>query len=146
LRPITIAELAIQTSLHVRTVARLLGDAGLTPIGKNGRAIHYDSEKALKAIFRSGDSSKERLEAAKAELAEIELAERRGELLSRSNVIELWQRGISAFRARMLAIPSKIAGQFAPPGKLQQAEEALTQAIHEALAEVAGDGTGGGGA
>jgi phage terminase Nu1 subunit (DNA packaging protein) len=126
--------------MDVRTVARSIADAGMTPLSTRGRAKFYNSADALKAIYRTGESAKERLDAARAEIAEIDLAERRGEVLPHQKVLAHWQKLIAAFRARMLAIPSKIAGQFAPPGKLQQAEDALTAAIYEALAEVSGDG------
>jgi hypothetical protein len=140
MRPITIAEVAILCGRDVRTVGRALADAGVVEIGRKGRAVLYDSALAFKAIYRSGESARERLEVARAETAEMDLAQRRGELLAASDVAAARDSQNLAFRARILSIPSKIAGQFAPPGKLQQAEEALTSALHEALSELAGDG------
>jgi phage terminase Nu1 subunit (DNA packaging protein) len=119
-----------------------MADAALTPIGKKGKAILYDSAMALRAIFggRGNMSPADRLTDARCQIAEIDLAERRGEMIRGDAAVAAWERQTAAFRSRMLAIPSKIAGQFAPPGKLQQAEEALTTAIYEALAELVGDG------
>ena len=108
-------------------------------MSKRGRAVFYNSADALKAIYRSGESAKERLDVARAEIAELDLAERRGELLSAEQVGAYQVKRETAARARFLAIPSNVAGQIAPPGKLQKAEAILTTAIHEALAELAGD-------
>jgi phage terminase Nu1 subunit (DNA packaging protein) len=138
LKPTTIAELAILTGRDVRTVARQLGDAGIVALGRKGRAVLYDSELSLRAIYKVGGSTKDRLDSARAEIAEIDLAERRGEVLATTSVLAIWQKRVLAFRARMLALPSKIAGQFAPPGKLQQAEDSIRAAIYEALNELAG--------
>ena len=142
MKPVTKAELALLTSTDVRTVERAIGAAGLREIGKYRRAILYNSTDALRAMYRSGESAKDRLDTARAEIAELDLAARRRELLPRAAIVIEWQRAYTAFRARILAIPSKIAGKFAPPGKLTQAEAAITAAIHEALAELSGDGTG----
>ena len=139
----SIAELSSLTGRDHRTVANQLAAGALIGIGKKGRAVLYDSELALRVLFKAGESAKARLDVARAEIAELDLAERRGELLRGDVVKYAQQRRESAARARFLAIPSKIAGQFAPPGKLQQAEDAITAAIYEALAELAGDGVDG---
>src|SRR5439155_13649914 len=81
---------------------------------------------------------RERLDAARAALAELDLAERRGEVLRADATLMTWQRNIAAFRAKMLAIPSRIACQIAPPGKLAAVEEILTMVIYEALQELSG--------
>jgi hypothetical protein len=115
----------------------------LIALSKKGRAVFYNSADALKAIYRSGESSKERLDAARAEIAELELGERRGELFRKEAIDQRDQKRIFAARARLLSIPSRVVGQIAPPSKLQQAEDVLTAAIYEALAELAGeDGDG----
>jgi len=134
-----VQELGILTTRDVRTVQRAVSDAGLLPLSKRGRATYYNSTDALKAIYRSGESAKERLDVARAELAEIELAEKRGELHSNGVCQAREEKRIYAARSRFLAMPSKLAGQFAPPAKLQQAEDAIAAAIYEALSELAGD-------
>jgi phage terminase Nu1 subunit (DNA packaging protein) len=83
-------------------------------------------------------NAREQLDAARAGLAELDLAERRGELLWADEVRLCREKQNSAFRQKMLAIPAKVAVQIAPPGKVQQADEILTQAIYEALAELSG--------
>ena len=83
---------------------------------------------------------RERKDRALALSEELKLAERRGELIEREVVRATWAGLVASFRARMLAIPSKVAPQIAVPGKVQQAEELLAAAVHEALAEVAGHG------
>lgn len=81
---------------------------------------------------------RERLYKANAEIKEAELARLRGELLPAAEVLATWRGRISNTRARLLAIPSKIAPQIAPPGKLAQTAEALRREIYEALNELAG--------
>src|SRR6266487_4207469 len=81
---------------------------------------------------------RERLDAARAGLAELDLAEHRGELLPADATLMMWQKNIAAFRAKMLAIPSRIACRIAPPGNLAEVEEALTVVIYEALQELSG--------
>ncbi len=83
---------------------------------------------------------RERKDRALALSEELKLAERRGELVERDVVKTTWAGLVASFRARMLAIPSKVAPQIAVPGKVPQAVEILAAAVHEALAEVAGDG------
>ena len=83
---------------------------------------------------------RERRDKALALTEELNLAERRGELVDRKVVMATWATLISAFRTRMLAIPSKVAPQVAVPGKAQQAQDMIAAAVHEALAEVSGDG------
>ena len=118
----------------------------MVEMSRKGRAVLWNSEAALQAIYRSGDSNKDRLDAARAERAEIELAQIKGALVPRETVLADLQKRYAAFRGKLLALPSAMAGRFAPPGKLVQVEEVLTVAIHEALSEMAGDGPGPAGA
>jgi hypothetical protein len=121
-----------------------MADAGLIALSKRGRAVFYNSADALKAIYRSGESSKERLDAARAEIAELELAERRGELLPKETVLAGIIKRESAIRARALALPSKLAPQIAPPVKVQQVEDLIRSGVYEFLSEMAGNGESGG--
>lgn len=91
----------------------------------------------------AGRNYAERVMRAKAEMLELELAERRGEVIARKDLLPALQRSYARFRARMRSIPAQWAGQFAPPSKIEQAEAALRKAIDEALAELAGDARGG---
>jgi phage terminase Nu1 subunit (DNA packaging protein) len=83
---------------------------------------------------------RERRDKALALTEELNLAERKGELIDRKVVMATWGGLVASFRARMLAIPSKVAPQIAGPGKVQHVEDLIAAAVHEALAEVAGDG------
>jgi phage terminase Nu1 subunit (DNA packaging protein) len=55
------------------------------------------------------ESSKQRLERAKAEMAEIELAQRRGELISRAEVDNHNLQRIVSLRNALLALPRQLA-------------------------------------
>lgn len=151
MKPLPVTELAQLVGMDWRTVAARIAEAALQPCGdKKGRKL-YDSAAALRVVLLPKGRSLEsmtpadRLSHRRAELVELELAERRRELLPAGEVRVALERRLGAFRARSLAIPSKAAPLIAPPGKVQQAEEVLTAHIHEALAELAGDGVGGAG-
>ena len=74
-----------------------------------------------------------RLDRANAELRELELARLRGELLPAGEVVLAWEQRLGAFKAKILAIPSKLGARFG-----DAVEEALTTALHEALLELSG--------
>lgn len=81
-----------------------------------------------------------RLTRAQADRAELEARELASELVRADHVAEAWGKHIAAARARLLALPSKLAQRVAPPGAIAQAQAIAQDAIHEALNELAGDG------
>lgn len=146
MRQVSLTDLGELVGKDGRTVKARLAEAGLEPIQRRGKAILYDSERALQAIYaptRGGLehlSPTDRLAHARWELAELDLATKRGELLDRAVVLATWGGMVASFRTRMLSIPSKVAPQVAIPGKVQMVEDTIAAAVHEALAEVSGDG------
>jgi phage terminase Nu1 subunit (DNA packaging protein) len=86
-------------------------------------------------------SWRDRLDRANARVRETDLAVRRGELLPSAKVLADWQRLVSMFRARALAIPSRIAVQLSP-GVRERVAELVEREIREALAELSGVGDG----
>ena len=96
-------------------------------------------------IDRAGDGGeldreRTRLTKAQADKTELEVAELRAELV-RAPVIGLhWQAMVAAMRAKLLSLPSKVAPQVAGPDSLSRTQELIQAVVHEALAEIAGDG------
>lgn len=79
-----------------------------------------------------------RLDAANADLKELELALLRGELLRRADVRETWATQITAAKARLRAIPKRLA--VSVPGFSRTMATVALKLIDEVLHELAGDG------
>lgn len=115
---------------------------GLAPVRVDGRSKLYLLRDVVTHLFQRGedgtllDPQQERakLDAARREHQELANAERRGDLLDRQEVLAEWQQLVSNARAKLLALPVKLA---------QGDTETLTLAragVREALEELAGDG------
>ena len=151
--------MADATTYPVKVIARLLmiderrvqqlAQEGVIPKAARGR---YDLVQSVQGYIRymqerarvspqegSGSYTEERTrhEAAKAALAELDLALRRGEVLpvadSEAAVIAL----ASAVRTRILAIPSKVAPLAYAAESAHEAEAIVREHITEALQELA---------
>jgi phage terminase Nu1 subunit (DNA packaging protein) len=101
------------------------------------RRTRHPRHQAARAAARTGPDARERLDAVRAEIAELDLAERRGELIQRSTALAGWQKQVSAFRSRSLAIVSRVSAQFPADMRVRLAE-VLEREIYEALAELGG--------
>jgi phage terminase Nu1 subunit (DNA packaging protein) len=77
-----------------------------------------------------------RLARAQTEKTELEVRRLKGELIPRQEVERAWGNMIAAFRARMVAIPTKLAPRVSGATPVE-AKALLEEAIHEALAELA---------
>lgn len=87
----------------------------------------------------SADISTERarLLKAQADMVEIELAEKNGELVSVSDVEADWMGMVNACRSKLLAIPTKSAYQIAHLNDSHEIEKYLKRTVYEALEELA---------
>jgi len=88
-----------------------------------------------KRDFSTERTRKTRLEA---DILELEKAQLEGQLLPVDQVQAAWGRLAAAFRARMLALPTKTAPLVVAAESFIAAEKILTDAIHDALAELSG--------
>lgn len=70
------------------------------------------------------------------EIKEIELAQRRGEILDVSTVAKVIERAVGAFRSRVLSIPSKSAPRVIACADVAEAKAVLDADIHDALGEL----------
>ena len=66
----------------------------------------------------------------------IELARKRGELIPANQIEDAWSQVIARFRAKLLAIPSRLANQILAADSPTEAEALLRAGIHEALIEL----------
>lgn len=89
------------------------------------------------------ESSKSRKEAAEADMAEMKRDALAGTLLDAEDVRTTWAEALANMRAKMLTMPSKGAVQMEDGQTLAEREAILQAVVDEALAELAGRGTGG---
>ena len=85
-------------------------------------------------------NARARKEAALADLAQMEAAEARGDLVRVEDVAAWWGEMVTLARARLLALPSMAAPQVAAPGKIAEVQAILRKLINEALEELSRDG------
>lgn len=117
------------------------GDRGTSWQIETGPAIWWlmqrEASRARGADERVRHDPKVRREFAQAELAEMNVAVRRGELAPVDLLRQALGAAVTRARTRLLALPVKLApvvvGMKAP-----EAKAAIEQAVHEALAELAG--------
>lgn len=90
------------------------------------------------------EEGKRRKMAAEAGLAELELLKEQGQVVEISVVAEEVGGQLSNFRAKMLSIPSKVAGQVYTAKDMKEIKSILDDAIYEALNEISGTDDAGG--
>lgn len=90
------------------------------------------------------EEGKRRKMAAEAGLAELELLKEQGQVVDIAIVAEEVGGQLSNFRAKMLSIPSKVAGQVYTAKDMKEIKSILDDAIYEALNEIAGTDDAGG--
>jgi phage terminase Nu1 subunit (DNA packaging protein) len=136
------AEIAAEAGVTRQYIGRL-ERAGV--IQKAGHGKYAASEAAKIRAFRAGEPlpgedspaglTHERtlLVRAQREKAELDLAERRGELQSRAENEEKAAMMATDARKRLLAVPERVAGRFGLP---REVIEGIAQEIRDALVEL----------
>ena len=81
--------------------------------------------------------AKKRYEAARAQREELKLRHERGELIESEVAMESWGKVIMSFRARILAIPRKVAPLLIGCKNISESEDILKRVTNEALRELA---------
>lgn len=87
------------------------------------------------------EEARARKEAANAELAELDLAERRGQLVTREGARKAMASLCERVRARLVTLPPKVAPLVVGCDTVPQAQRELERAVEEVLAELRGEGT-----
>jgi hypothetical protein len=136
----------------IETIARLLGisprrirqltAAGVIPRSSRGRYPLVGSIQGYVRLLRDralggdvGDSARERLRRARAELAEHELAARRAEVVEVAVAEAAIGRTFAILRAKMEAVPERY-GAVACPEHPARGRRALERVVAELLAEL----------
>ena len=78
-----------------------------------------------------------RLVKAKADLAEMEASQMRGDLLPAPDVTAAWTEIVALMRARLLVLPDKIAPVVHETTSLNQTRDVIKKAVYEVLTEIA---------
>jgi phage terminase Nu1 subunit (DNA packaging protein) len=118
------------------------------PAEQNGKSVIF-SVRAVSDWLRSRDVessgeldlSQERAKLTKlqAEKTKLELEQQRGNLIPMELVVATWQGHIGNARAKLLALPPKIAGQVIAMDNYLEIEQFTTGLIYEALDELEKD-------
>lgn len=109
--------------------------------------IRYLERRKITATVGNQDlidieEGKRRKMAAEAGLAELELLKEQGKVVEIERVAEEIGEQLSNFRAKMLSLPSKVAGQAYTAKDIKEIKSILDDAIYEALNEISGYGSG----
>jgi hypothetical protein len=87
-------------------------------------------------IGGSYDEARTRKVNAEAEIAELELAKVRGELVVAEDVVKAWEDVLGAVKAKMFAVPTKAAPVVAAESEAGKCQAVLEDLIREALEEL----------
>ncbi len=145
-------EVAEHLDLSVKRVSELIRD-GILP-SKPGRSpLNIDVCRfAYLSYLRklggyhkrsgTGDIAEEKtkLTAAQARKAELEVEELEGSLIPSQLVQDTWIDYVANARAKLLALPSRVAHQVITIDTYSEAEELIKDQVHEALDELAQNG------
>ena len=115
------------------------------PYTKEGKTVFFELEELQEWLDdRSGGELNYTQERAKltklqAEKVSLELDQQRGSLIPMELAIATWQAHIGNARAKLLALPPKVAGQVIAMDNYLEIEQLVTSLIHETLDELASD-------
>lgn len=144
---LSISELSEITGKDRRTVSRALANVKPEVNPSNPRAKLFDSRMALQLLFASGsadgngevrdlDVERARLASAQANRAELDVAERRGELLKASDVTHEVTDAFRRVRARLLSLSTKIAPLVVGSTDAAEIKATIDLAVEDALNEL----------
>ena len=127
---------------------RQLSTEGVIPRAARGRYelvgavrgyIGFLRDLALKDEVSPADYgiARARLVKAKADLAEMEASQMRGDLLPAADVTAAWTEIVALMRSRLLVLPDKIAPVVHETTNIAQAKDVIKNAVYEVLSEIA---------
>lgn len=152
-RIVNLAELADINGVSLPT-ARSWPRRGCPYVQKGGAGREWQFNTADVAQWREeqaalaavGDTStldieeaRRRKTAAEAAMVELDLAKRRGELVEIESIADIVGEEYTRLRARLLALPVKMAPMMETAASLQERRETIENAITECLAELSAD-------
>lgn len=139
----TLAKLFNLTERRVQQLAK----EGVIPRAERGKYdlvgavrgyVKYLQERAEGRGVAPQDlhTERARLVKAQADKTEIEVAEMGRALIPAERVIEAWQQLVAAFRAKCLALPTKLAPRLAGNHAVKDIKESIAGGVREALEEL----------
>tara|TARA_R110002110_G_scaffold12120_4_gene57606 strand:- start:137 stop:667 length:531 start_codon:yes stop_codon:yes gene_type:complete len=140
----TLETMARLCDLSKRRVQQLVAE-GVIPKNDEGRYyleeaipayIKFLKDKSIKPGIISLDKVRARKTLADAEMAEIDLSVRRGELVEVKDVLRDWLEQIGSCKSKLLNIPSKLAPIVAVEDSNSVCQSLIEVQIHEALNEL----------
>ena len=144
----SLSALSAELAIDRRTLAKRL--TGLTPDEELQQGKRTERRWLLARVVahlanpdgEELDLSQERAALARVQRlkVELDLQIKRGEVVSLDAVEQHWTGMVASMRATLLALPSRLATQVAPPDRYAQAQEAARVLVHEALDHIARDG------
>lgn len=148
--------MADPTSYPLGTIAKLLdlsnrrvqqlSKEGIIPKTERGRYelvpavrgyIRYLKERSINPGVVSFDEVRARKTAAEAEMAELELLQRKGDLIPMQQVVDTWLELIASCRSKMLSMPAKLAPVVAVEDNPAVCKQIVEEQMMEALDEIA---------
>jgi len=145
-------EVAEHLDLSVKRVSELIRDGvlpskmGKSPLNMDVCRIAYISYlRKLGGYHKrsgTGDIAEEKtkLTAAQARKAELEVEQLEGNLIPAQLVQDTWVEYVSNARAKLIALPTRIAHQVISVDNYAEAEQVIKERVHEALDELANNG------
>jgi hypothetical protein len=140
----TLGGLAVELSMDRRAMARAL--EGLQPAHEKTKGKrterYFKMVDVISHIYKSGSNhldlnqERARLALLQQEKLTLEIAELRGQLIRVPLVEEQWAEAFASMRAKLLALPAKLAIAVAQPDRIQQAQDKSQALIYEALSEL----------
>lgn len=149
----SITRIAEFTGKAKETVSKVVKAAGLKSVagGKTGRAHLYESRDVVPLLFDALDPdqldlSKERARLAHHQANKVSLEEDtlRGKLVPVEEVKRNWCEMVAAARAKLLALPQRIAQVAVGGSSIREVEESARKEIYDALRELGGGAQPGG--
>jgi len=138
----TISKLLDLTPRRVQQLSK----EGVIPKAERGRYelvpavrgyIAYLKERSINPGVISFDEVRARKTAAEAELAELELLEKKEQLVPMTEIVDTWLDMVSACRTKMLSMPAKLAPVVAVEESPAICKRLIEEQIVEALDEIA---------
>ena len=131
----SINALHVQTGLDRRTLGRLLAD--VKPVDTVGNSKLYTIKQVVEAARGpSAQAEKARLDKLRADVVELDLAQKRGELIPTETVIDMLVPLISNIRTKLIAIPSKAAPVVMQCRAEFEVQTELKRLINESLEDI----------
>ena len=132
----TISGLEIELASNKRKLAKIL--KGVPPDGKSGKHDAWFISTVLKAqASETGElvpsAEKARLDKARANLAELDLAIKEGRLVPADAIEKAWGNIVTEIRTRLMAIPASTAPRITANLTTVQIESIIREQIDEAL-------------